>query len=384
MVADGQQPGRQPSPRRRRLGPRVPFLLVLIALGMLVTPMMAKGLAEGDAVRSGQNDGAPAVWTPGLTASPAWYCAAGTLGGVADHTVTVRNVGDAPASGDVTVFIDREETSGDAQVPFSVGVGEEAKVHLAEAVGERGEDMETLAAALVESEVGQVVAEHEVGGEQGSARGPCAPHGQSQWNFAWGDTSRDVRDVLVLFNPFPSDVVVDGRFATADGERKPVRWTALVVPARKVIAIDVGDDVSRRDHVAASIQARNGSLVVERLQIFTEGDGDDDQREERLRLALGQQPSVSPRLDTATAPADWSRSAVAVYNPSGETAQVQVTPAITGPDGEAGPSQVSLGPGEVWLLDRPTGQISTRLGWDSAAVRSKNGVPIVAERVPGQ
>lgn len=361
----------------------MPLLVLLIALGMLLPYQTSRGSAQ-EGVSGEQASAPPPTWTPGLTSSPAWYCAAGTLGGVADQAITIRNVGDVEATGHITVFISREDTAGDAQVPFTVAAGEQTTVDVARAVGERGEGMEKQAAALVESSSGRVVAEHAVGGDEVSARGPCAPSGQSQWHFAWGDTSRHVQDVLVLFNPFPSDVVVDGRFATSGGEREPVRWRALVVPARRVIAIDVADDVSRRDHVAASIRARNGSLVVERLQIFrAEGSGEREPEVRRMRLALGQQPAANPRLDTVTPLAAWSRSAVAVYNPSDATAEVQIGRA--GADGYGGDaSQVSLGPGEVRLLDRPTGPISTRLGWDAAVVSSRNGVPIVAEWAPGQ
>ena len=69
----------------------------------------------------------------------------------------------------------------------------------------------------------------------------------------------------MLFNPFPDDAIVDGVFSTEDGIRQPERFDGLVVPGRGTVAVDLGDDVTRREEVAATITARNGRIVVDRI-----------------------------------------------------------------------------------------------------------------------
>ena len=42
-------------------------------------------------------------------------------------------------------------------------------------------------------------------------------------------------------------------FVTEDGPREPVRFRNFVVPGKSVVAVDVGDDVTRRDHVSTTV-----------------------------------------------------------------------------------------------------------------------------------
>ena len=81
------------------------------------------------------------------------------------------------------------------------------------------------------------------------------------------------RELLALFNPFPDDVIVDITFTTPEGVRSPPEFDGFVIPGQRVIAIDVGAVVSRHPQVSASIVARTGRLVVERLQSFDGTDG---------------------------------------------------------------------------------------------------------------
>src|SRR3546814_9767434 len=60
-----------------------------------------------------------------------------------------------------------------------------------------------VASALVESDGGGLVVEHEVRSIHGIDAKPCATGASDEWHFAWGTTARESRELLVLFNPFP-------------------------------------------------------------------------------------------------------------------------------------------------------------------------------------
>ena len=49
-------------------------------------------------------------------------------------------------------------------------------------------------------------------------------------------TTLDARAVLVLFNPFPDDAVLEVEFVTADGVRIPAGYEGLPVPGQSVVA----------------------------------------------------------------------------------------------------------------------------------------------------
>jgi hypothetical protein len=60
----------------------------------------------------------------------------------------------------------------------------------------------------------------------------------------------------MLFNPFPGDAIVDLSFATDQGPSTPPDFQGVVVPARGVKALDVGEHVRRR------VEDRGGSPVL--------------------------------------------------------------------------------------------------------------------------
>src|SRR5207253_9988262 len=79
---------------------------------------------------------------------------------------------------------------------------------------------------------------------------------------------KDARGILALFNPFPDDAVVDISFATDQGRAEPRAVQGLPVPAGSTVLVNAHDVVRRRAVAAASIVARTGRLVVDRLQAF--------------------------------------------------------------------------------------------------------------------
>ncbi|HEX6419140.1 MAG TPA: hypothetical protein VFZ77_11620, partial [Acidimicrobiales bacterium] len=168
--------------------------------------------------------------------SSTWYCAAGTAvnGGMADHSVAILNPGTDDVAATVTVHVGAVAGTG-ADRPDAVPPAPPAE-HVDVPAGGRtdvrlGDLVEApLAAAVVEVEGGEAVVEHRVRGEHGEDVGPCSTYAADTWHFAWGSTTRDAREVVVLFNPFPSAATVDAAFATEDGPREPVRLQGFPVP----------------------------------------------------------------------------------------------------------------------------------------------------------
>ncbi|HEY8547042.1 MAG TPA: DUF5719 family protein [Acidimicrobiales bacterium] len=300
---------------------------------------------------------------------------------------------------------------------FALAPGEQARYRLADLVDA------PLAAAIVELDAATALSlppptradeagdpppatvEHEVTGPAGTDTAPCTSRTAATWHFAWGATTRDAEEQLVLFNPFPNDVAVDAVFSTDRGLREPQRWQGLVVPARTVLAVDVGDDVTRRDHVAATLLVRGGRLVVTRVQTF---DG-------RLGMAGTTVATGVPEPGT-----DWAfaegrverghASRIVLYNPGERVAELQVVvelppgavPAddlddledlgeIGGGEGDGGrrrdyqpePFGVTVRPGRYEVLELGDQARVPKEVPHTVRVRSTNGVPVVAERVTG-
>ena len=282
--------GRRRAPRpardRRSLPARLPALAVV---GVVLAGAVALernddrgGGAGAVPVPPARTEAVVPAAAPQSAGSSTWYCAAGTAvaDGAADHVVVIVNPGPADRHAVLTVY------RGDVAAParpadpvsrdVALPAGGRVEVRLADVVDS------PLAAALVEVDGGGVAVEHEVTGPSGGDVAPCATAAAATWHFAWGSTSRDARETVVLFNPFPTEATVEATFATEDGGREPVRFQGFPVPARSVVGVDLGDDVTRSDQVSATFRVRGGRIIAERLQDFdgTLGRGG-------LSLALG-------------------------------------------------------------------------------------------------
>ncbi len=429
------------------------------ALAALAALVATAVVLDGDPDDAGSAPAAPdrvaAVMpasSPADAQASTWYCAAGTAieDGMADHTVTMLNPTDSPRVASVTVFAG--DMVGGAAAGEHPAVTREVALPPREVASLRlAEVVEApLAAALVEVDGGDVAVAHRVAGPHGADVAPCATVAAPTWHLAWGATTRDTREVVVVFNPFPSGATVDAVFATEDGGREPVRLQGLPVPPHSVVGIDLGDDVTRSEQISATISARAGNVVVERLQEY---DGSLDTR--GLSLALGvsapgetwmfadgeasTRAPVTPPPDAGTdadeaaddEPADDEASddeasddeasdtddadadagaddesggaadsedepdddasiateRIVVYNPGDERAEVdvQVIPAATGDEDDAGPAPrpfgLSIGPGRFEVLDLGAEERVPDGVPHTTVVRSTNGVEVVAERI---
>ncbi len=411
--AHGRRDRRRPARGRRdprSLATRVPVVLVLAAA---VAGAVALDAGDDRADGAGASGADPATAadapvmpaTPGAAAeSSTWYCAAGTSeeGGFADHTVTIQNPTGDDLEATVTVYggaVLAAAGAPPAAEPAAVPVVEQVALPAGERVAVRLADVMTapLTAALVEVDAGDVAVEHRVSGEHGEDAAPCATFAAPTWHFAWGSTARDAREVVVLFNPFPSAATVDASFVTEDGRREPVRFQGLPVPPGTVVGVDLGDDVTRADQVAATFRVRSGRVVAERLQQY-----DGSLGPEGLALTLGAPlagtgwvfPDGEASAASPATPAPEDREdpredrtalvtteRIVVYNPGDERAEVDVTPVPTGDVAAPQPFSLSIGPGRYEIVDYG-GQQRIEPGVAHATVvRSTNGQPVVAERV---
>lgn len=338
--------------------------------------------------------------------SSTWYCAGGTAEGedpFANHIVDILNPTDDRLQITLTVFggdvlpppptpddaeeeDDEEEDSDASETTTTV-----AEDDIAEPVTQTFElaaqtrqqvvlaDLMTspIASALVESDGGGLVVEHEVVSQHGRDAKPCSTSAGTSWHFAWGNTSVDARELLVLFNPFPDDAIVEGVFSTEAGIREPQRFGGLVVPGRGTIAVDLGDDVARRDEVAATITARSGRVVVDRIQRLNSSSG------RGLTVQTGVPEPQSQWVFPYGFSSENIREAFVVYNPTDELAEVEIVNVLADPEtnGGAEPIQLSVPPGAHVRTDPAADERLPDGVAHRSVVRSANGVPVVAERV---
>lgn len=405
---------RRRGPRARRdprsLATRVPVVLVLAAAVVGAVALDARDDdARGAGLPAAAGEDAPVMpATPGPGAgSSTWYCAAGTSeeGGFADHTVTIQNPSDRDLEATLTVYAgavvaapaegsaggDRPAVAAPITEHVGVPAGQRVAVRLADVVEA------PLTAALVEVDGGDAAVEHRVVGDHGEDAGPCSSFASPTWHFAWGSTARDARQVVVLFNPFPSGAIVDATFVTEEGGRAPVRFQGFPVPPGSVVGVEVGDDVARAEQVAASFRVRSGRVVVERLQQY-----DGSLGPEGLALTLGAPgagtewvfPDGEASAPAPATPAPDDRpdprenedalvttERIVVYNPGDERAEVDVRAVPTGDAPAPQPFGLSIGPGRYDIVDFGA-QARIEPGVPhSTVVRSTNGQPVVAERV---
>ncbi len=206
-------------------------------------------------------------WLPTVAGAGAggsvWYCVAGTAtgasSGLAEQTVVVTNVGDRPAR----VHLTAVPSEGEARsTDFELAPRTRVDTPVADLV------KAPFAAALVEVTGGQVAVGHLLRGRLGASQGPCASNPATSWFFPAGTTRAASREVLVAYNPFPDEAVLDIAFSTDDGRRTPEAFQGRIVPAGRLAVLEVSDVVTVRDIVATDVRVRSGRVAVERLAVF--------------------------------------------------------------------------------------------------------------------
>jgi hypothetical protein len=297
-----------------------------------------------------------------------WFCAAGAARADSpiNLSLAVVNAGSEPRAAQVTWY---PETG--AAITRSVALPP-ADVVILTATDVLSSP---TVSAVVEVDGGGVAVEHAVSGSGGTAYAPCASESSSRWYLPVGITERDGREVLALFNPFPADAVVDLRFSTESGRVDPPAAQGLPIPARTTAYVEVGNLVRRRAVAAVEIVARTGELVVDRVQLF---DGSEGRRGVGLTTGAARGAQRWEFPDGLVQPSigeSWY-----VYNPSDDDAEITLL--VDPVSGDPPPpldltvpahSQHTITSADVVELAAGVAHTST--------IESRNGVPIVAERV---
>lgn len=236
-----------------RRGPALALIVALLVAGGVVDRTVGGGRAPARVV-SGRSLMPTAAPEGALSSS--WFCA-GTGG--RSSVLVLANAGAGDATGQVEVV----NTDGArVNAPVAVPALSSTTVSLSDLVpGEL--------AAVVDLDVGQVAAEVVVDARVDHEVTPCASAASSRWYLADGSTAKDASLGLSLFNPFPEDAIADLSFSTDQGRAVPADLQGLVVPARSLRVVPVGEHVRRRESVATEIMARSGRLVAVQHQTRT-------------------------------------------------------------------------------------------------------------------
>ena len=321
--------------------------------------------------------------TQGLTTS--WYCPGVPTVGASGRggTFTLVNPSDTVVDATVTIF-----PLGAPPIVRPVRIGQRGRADIVAAELTQA----SYAAALVELAGAQIGVEQSANGATGTSVTPCTVDPSSSWIFPDGSTRADASLIIVLFNPFPGDAVVDLSFADEDGRRITKKFEGRVVPARSIVAFDIGDVIQRKALVSVAAKVRDGVVIAGRVQTYGGGDSG------RLGLIAG--PGI-PASATAWRFAIGRKGAgpdginpvsdrIVVHNPGDNDAEVAVT-VLSAADAAAPtnetsgtvpappePLRLTVAPHETGVID--LGQApSVPVGVFNLSVNSTE--PIAVERV---
>ena len=353
---------------------RWPMLLIVVALlvaGLATEkPSSERTTAPTDVAALAP---VPTAARPGSLGST-WYCAAGTATGTpqgeAEQYLHMANASSVAVHGRLTVY-----PSDAPPAASAIEIAPLARADIRVSDLARG----PYASVLAEFDGGEIAVQHELIGPSGRSVSACASGPAATWYFPSATTRSGAKLLLTLFNPFPTDAVVDLSFEAEDGARTPQAFQGLVVPGGKVTTLDIGEVVTLRQEIATAVAVRSGRVVAEQLQIITE--------------AEGLPPTVAAMLGAPTAEPVWIfpdgigadayQERFVLYNPSDVEAQVDVEVLLDDPDtnGVAEPFEVSVPPRRYTTIDVfGDGRVPVGVA-HAAVVRTQNDVPVVAQRV---
>ena len=304
-------------------------------------------------------------------ASNTWFCPGGSGdAGWAGLTVQLASSSDQARTATVSVL---PGGSGPQQVR-TVAVEVEPRGQVLFRPSQEIPDAQWLG-AVVEVDGADVVVEQFITAAQGGVgRSPCLTRTADSWVVSNGATRLAVereRFVLMLLNPFP-DVAVADIELVADVGRDSVE--GLVVPAQRVVAVDVTEEITVAATVAAFVEVVSGRVAASWIQI---ADGPLAGRGARTAPAV---PEAAPRWHLPVAAAGPARrTVVAVSNPSAdEVAEVDLEILGEAPGLAVNPIEITVRPGRTALVDLSEQARLDGVGPFSVAVRSLQGVPVAA------
>lgn len=327
--------------------------------------------------------------------SSSWFCGGATSGTApkggsgadASGSLVIAN----PTPDPLTATVDLMPGSGSRPAPLHVAVAARSRV----TVPEKLAGSQTWVGAAVQLDGGGADVEQQVSGSLGVATTPCASDGSSYWYFPSGTTLRDATDELTLLNPYPADAIVDLSFFTNDGAEAPEADQALLVPARSLLAVNLGDHLRRRTSIATTVRARAGRVVAWQTEIVTPpapgtpilgqpappgytGPLDPAPPVGGVELALGARSPETKWWWPDGIAGNGVNEEYVIYNPGRSTAQLRLTFGLD--SGGSQPVALSVGPDSVKAVTTAS-QAGVPAGAPhDASLVSTNGVGVVAER----
>jgi hypothetical protein len=363
-------------------------VLVLLAIAIVALVLVDRSSTTNVASGARETTSLMPVASREGALSSAFYCAGGaaTTGAIFDSTLAIANPGASEAKVIVTVYPAAlpGDAAGTAAVtslkpvrrPFVVGAHSRADVHLADI------QASPFAAALVETSDPDIAVERRVASadRNSTSSSPCASSASNAWYLPTGTTTRDARELLAVFNPFPAAAVIDVSFQTSDGFRNPPELQGFPIPGGQLRMLDISQAAPRIEQLAGTVSVRTGRVIVDRLQSF---DGSDPNHPPGLAATLGA-PAPAPVWTFGTGEvADGLNETITVTNPSSTDAQAQLEVVFDDPatNGAVDPIPLSIparGYAQVTMRDQTRVPPNVE---HSVTVRSLGGGGLVAERV---
>ncbi len=305
-----------------------------------------------------------------------WFCPGGSgPSGIAELTVQMANGSDEPRT--VTVSVLPGGSAVQEPVTFQMDIEPRGRALLQPSDAVPGADW---VGVMVEAKGSDVVVEQILTASQGGVgRSPCLTRVADSWVVSNGATRSAVereRFVVMLLNPFP-DVAVADIELVADVGRDSI--DGLVIPAQRVVAVDVTDEVTVAATVAAFINVVSGRVAASWIQI---SDGPVAGRGARTAPAVAGAADLW-HLPVAAVGAS-RRDVVAVSNPSTtDVAEVDLEIIPEDPGIQVNPIEITVRPGRTVLVDlseqgRLDGIGHFSVVVRSLATRSLDAVPVAA------
>jgi len=296
-----------------------------------------------------------------------WFCPGGSgSDGPARVGIEVVNAGSGPAEVRITAMGSEPDTE-----PATDTI-------TAEAGGRTVVALDTLipddpwAGAVLESMSPDVIVDQVFAGPTGTDRSPCLTQTSDSWIVPNGATrieSDGERMVVLLFNPFADDAVIDIDF---DADVGLDSLNGVVAPAHRVTAVEVTDEVTVAARVSAMIDVVAGRLAVSRIQTY------DSDKARGLSVEVAS-PGGSPVIYLLNVEIGVGRTdVVSITNPSSdEIAQVDIE-IVADSDIILDPIELTIHPRRTVTVNMADEPRLAELSAFTLAVRSLSGVPVAA------
>lgn len=237
-------------------------VLRLSVLAIFAATIALGAIAERRPVDSELLGEQPAVSTP-LADGRSWFCAGGSApDGPAEVGLEIVNAGASSVAPVITVMGSKADDIAVHRVTV--------EPHGRTAVSLADLSDSDWAAAVVEVNAPDVVVDQthsDLSGLSGADRSSCATGVSSRLLLPDGATrylAHGEEMTLLLFSPMHNDSITEVLF---DADSGPQRLEALVVPGRRVLAVDVTEEVTEAEWVSTVVEVDSGAVVAARVQV---------------------------------------------------------------------------------------------------------------------